>query len=202
MAGEAQQRAGLHRLQGEHALFAEPLRPISRETSLGGEIEHLAADHAADARGAGERADQFDAHRRVRMGLGARQDVEGEGQEAVAGQNGGRLVEFLVRGRLAAAQIVIVHGGQIVMHQRIAVYAFERRADHQRLRAGNFEQAGGLHHQERPEPLAATKARIADRVHQARRTGGFARNRRRRQQPVEQIVDLLGGRSPGGSEKG
>ena len=74
------------------------------------------------------------------MGLRTRQNVEGEGQQAVAGENRGRLVEFLVRGRLAAPQVVVVHRRQIVMHQRIAVHAFERRARHQRALARHVEQ--------------------------------------------------------------
>ena len=54
-------------------------------------------------------------------------DVEGKRQQAVAGKDGGRLVEGLVHGRLAAAQIVVVHRRQVVMDERIAVDAFERR---------------------------------------------------------------------------
>ena len=62
----------------------------------------------------------------IGMHLGARQNVEREGQQRVAGEDRGRLVVGLVRGRLAAAQVVIVHRRQVVVHQRIAVHAFER----------------------------------------------------------------------------
>ena len=103
LAGEAQQRAGLHRLQCAHVFFAELKRgAVLHEAALGGEIEHLAAGHAADARRARQRHDQLDAHARVGVGLWPRQNIEGESEQAVAGQDRGRLVERLVRGRLAA----------------------------------------------------------------------------------------------------
>ena len=56
--------------------------------------------------------------------LSARMSI-GQRQKAVAGQNRRRLVEGAVHRRLAAPQIVIVHGGQIVMDQRIAVHALD-----------------------------------------------------------------------------
>ena len=58
---------------------------------------------------------------------GRAQHVEGEGQQPVTGEDRGRLVEFLVRGRTAAAEIVVVHGRQVVMHQRIAMHAARSR---------------------------------------------------------------------------
>ncbi len=51
-----------------------------------------------------------------------------QGQQGVAGEDRGRLVEGVVNGRLSAAQVVIVHRRQVVMDQRIAVYAFQRGA--------------------------------------------------------------------------
>ena len=119
-------------------------RVVPAEAALGREIEHLAADHAAEARGAGKARHQRDPHRRIGMGLRPRQDVEGEGQQAVAGEDRGRLVERLVHGRPAAAQIVVVHRRQVVMHQRIAVHEFDRGAGHQRVLAPDAEQRRGL----------------------------------------------------------
>ena len=78
-----------------------------------------------------KRLHQRDADGGVGMRFLARQNVEGEGEKAVAGEDRGRFVEFAMRGRLAAAQFVIVHGRQIVMDQRIAMHAFKRRARHQ-----------------------------------------------------------------------
>jgi hypothetical protein len=44
-------------------------------------------------------------------------DVEGERQQAVAGKDRRRLVEGDMHGRLAAAQVVVVHRRQVVMHE-------------------------------------------------------------------------------------
>ncbi len=167
---------------------------LLHEAAFGGEIEHLAAGHAADTGGARQRHDQFDAHARIGMGLWPRQDVEGEGEQAVAGQDGGRLVELLVRGRLAAPQFVVVHGGQIVVHQRVAVHAFQRRARHQGVLPRHVEQGRAFDDQERPEPLAAAEAGIAHGLEQPRRPARFARAGRCRQQPVEQDLDVGGDR--------
>ena len=90
-AGESQQRAGLHRLQSAHFALAEPLRPIPGKAALGGQIEHLPADHAAQAGRAGKRADELDPHSRIGMRLRPGKDVEGEGEKPVARENGGRL---------------------------------------------------------------------------------------------------------------
>ena len=124
-----------------------------------------------------------------------RQDVEGEGQQPVAGEDGGRLVEFLVRGRLAAPQRVVVHGRQIVVHQRVAMHAFERGAGHQRLLPRDVEQARAFDHQKRPEPLAAAEARIAHGLDQPRRAGSIRPSTGRRgKKPVEQRLDIRGHR--------
>src|SRR5437762_373152 len=82
---------------------------VLAEAAFGGEIEHLAADHAAEARGAGEPGHQRDPYGCVGMSLRPAQYVEGEGEEPVTGEDRGGLVEFLVRGWAAAAKIVIVH---------------------------------------------------------------------------------------------
>ena len=98
---------------------------------LGLEVERLAAGHAAApaarARPAPARPRRAGSDRSRAIG----DDVEGQRQQRVAGQDGGRLVEGLVHGRLAAAQIVVVHRRQVVMDEGIAVHAFERRADAQ-----------------------------------------------------------------------
>jgi hypothetical protein len=51
-----------------------------------------------------------------------------------------------VRRRPAAPQIVVVHGGQIVVRERVAMHAFECRASHQGLLARHIEQRRALDH--------------------------------------------------------
>src|SRR5262249_29960912 len=106
LAGKAQECASLHRLQEAYIAFTVAERT---EATFGGEIEHLSARHTADAGGTRQRVDQSNADSGVRMGLFARQNVEGESQKPVAREDGGSLVEFAVRGGLAPAQFVIVH---------------------------------------------------------------------------------------------
>ena len=89
--------------------------------------------HAAPAGGLGEQQDKLGANGGIGMGAFVAQDLEGERQKRVAGEDGGRLIESDVKGRASAADGVIVHGRQIVMHERVAMDAFERGRRGQRL---------------------------------------------------------------------
>ena len=55
-------------------------------------------------------------------------DLERQCLQRVSRQDRGRLVKGAVHGGPPAAQVVVIHGRQIVMHQGIAMDAFERRA--------------------------------------------------------------------------
>ena len=131
-----------------------------RETPFRREVEHLPAGHAAEARRARQLQHERGAHACLAMHLLARHHVEGERQQRVAGQDRGRLVEGLVHGRPPAPQVVIVHGRQVVMHQRIAMHQFERAAGGQRAVAVGAEQRGALHQQERAQAFAAAQRRM------------------------------------------
>ena len=126
---KAQQCPGLHRLQ----LFY--FRPRKRDARrFGCKIEHLPARHAAKARSARQPQHQLATHGCIGMGCGIGHHVEGVGEQAVASQNCGRLVKSAMDGGRAPAQIVVVHGGQVVMNQRIAMHQLQRagRAQHAR----------------------------------------------------------------------
>ncbi len=169
-----QERAGLHRLHGDDEFFLA--RRHGAEPALGGEIEHLPAGHAAETRAARKLAHQRDPHRRIGMGFLARENVEGKGEQRVAGEDRGRIVIGTMQRRTAATQIVVVHRRQVVMDQRIAMHAFERGAGHQPALTRHVEQGRALHDQKRTQPLAAAEARIAHRVQQALRALDFALN--------------------------
>jgi hypothetical protein len=64
----------------------------------------------------------------------------------------------------AAPEIVVVHAGQIVMHQRIGVQHLDRGCGTQRPRVVDAEQPRAMLHQERAQPLAARERRIAHRI--------------------------------------
>ena len=80
----------------------------------------------AGADGVAEGEDQLDAGFGVGMGVGLGQDLEGAGLERVAGEDGGGFVEGDVHGGAAAAQGVVVHRRQVVVHERIRVHQFDR----------------------------------------------------------------------------
>jgi hypothetical protein len=101
------------------------------------------------------------------MGLRRGDDVEGQRQQRVAGEDGRRLVESLVHGRAAAAQVVVVHRRQIVVDERIAVQQFERRAGARHALARGAEQPRRLDHQKRPQPLAAAQHGVPHRGEKA-----------------------------------
>ena len=119
-------------------------------------------------------------------------DVESQRQQAVAGKDGGRLVEGLVHGRLAAAQIVVVHRRQIVMDQRIAVDAFERRRHAQRRMLIGAEESCALQHKERAQPLAAIEHAVPHRLKQPRRPCDLTRLDALAEQPAKQVLDCAG----------
>ena len=89
------------------------------------EVDGLAADHPRRPGGArqhGEHAQAQGGILRVVAFLG--HGLEGQALQAVAGKDGAGLV--LVGGGLAATQVVVVHGRQIVVHQRIGMDQLDR----------------------------------------------------------------------------
>ena len=101
------------------------------------EVHHLAADEAGRAAGLAEdrRGREPPAQpRRVQPGGHLGQQVEGPRQQRVAGQDRDRLAEDLVRGRLAAAQVVVVHGRQVVVDQAVGVDHLHGAGERHQLR--------------------------------------------------------------------
>ncbi|MOA44980.1 hypothetical protein D3C78_1673290 [compost metagenome] len=83
--------------------------------------------HAGNAAGGGQLGNhrQPIAQRHVgHVGIG--QNGECQRLQCISGQNGIGLAKFDVAGWLTATQIVVIHGRQVVMDQRIGVNAFYR----------------------------------------------------------------------------
>ena len=120
-----------------------------------------AACHAAEARCAGKCRNQPHADCRIEIGFIRRDDIESVGQQAVASQNGGCFIECLVHGRLAASQVVVVHGRQVVMDKRIAVNAFECGGNAQNGIPALAEEGSTFDNQKRPEALSAVQDTMA-----------------------------------------
>jgi hypothetical protein len=137
------------------------------ETPFGGEIKHLPADHAIDTRRLGHRRHEPDARRGSRRGAPVSQDREGEGEEAIPGEDRRRLVESAMHSWLTPAQVIIIHRREIIMHEGIAMHGFECRRDAQGPFAGKTEERGAFDHEIRPQPLAACENRVTHRGHEA-----------------------------------
>ena len=88
---------------------------------------------------------------------------------------------------LAAAQVIIVHGGQVVMHQRIGVQHFDRCGDACGAGLADTEKRGTFHHQEGAQAFAAAQGGIA---HGLSETGLGAFDRR--QQDFQGLLDGCG----------
>jgi hypothetical protein len=73
----------------------------------------------------------------IREVLGARQNLKRQCLQSIARQDGGRFVEGPMAGRTAASQVIVVHGGQIVVHEAVNVNELDRgRWIIERLKAG------------------------------------------------------------------
>src|SRR3984957_4995814 len=100
--------------------------------AFGFDVHDLAADHAgrelgvevADTAYAGADGEGYFAGDRYRCGgwSGERGDsLEGEGLEGVAGEDGGGFAEEDMAGGLAAAKVVVVEGGKVVVDEGVGV---------------------------------------------------------------------------------
>ena len=118
---DADERAGLGAMDGFDE-FGRGLKVFAFD------VEYLAADHAIDsAYGIGDKTDDLDGRggRRVEPG----QNFEGAGLQRVSGEDGNGFAEGHVAGGLAAAQVVVVERGQIVVDERIGVKHFDGCAE-------------------------------------------------------------------------
>ena len=146
------------------------------------------------------------------MGVLVQQDVEGGGLEGVAGEDGGGLVIGPVHGGTAAADVIVVHTGQVVMDQAVGVDAFEGAGGAQHRPLLDVEQIGRLKREEGPQPLAGAEGGIAHGFGQAR-FGAVGAGQQLVEGDRDQIGDLghpvddallrrIGGEDSGGGDGG
>ena len=83
------------------------------------QIEFLTVHHASAACTCAQRLCRVDTDRSGSRRTG--DCLESLGQQDVTGQHRGGFTECLVAGGLAAAHIVVIHAGQVIMDERIAV---------------------------------------------------------------------------------
>ena len=104
-------------------------------------------------------------------------------QERVPGKDGHRLAEDLVVRETPAAVVVVVHGRQVVVDQRVGVDQLEAaRGGHDVVHLA-AHRLGARDHQDRPETLAAREDAVPHRLVDDRRGRG-----RRRQIAIERLV--------------
>src|SRR5947208_3220675 len=92
--------------------------------AFGFDVSDLATDHSVDGPGSSGHFGKngSSAFRRDRGGADR---FECQGEECITGENGDGFAKFSVASRLAAAQIVIVESGQIIVDQRVCVDEFD-----------------------------------------------------------------------------
>ena len=102
--------------------------------AFGFKIGHLAGDQFLAARGGGDFTEDFAKIITLRaLDLGG--NLERNGQQRVTGQDGNAVAKNLVAGRAAAAEVVVVHAGEIVMDERIGVDAFDGAGEREARRS-------------------------------------------------------------------
>ena len=129
------------------------------------EVHDLAADHALD--GSRRLRDQaHDLHCLRSRALHTGQHLVSLCLQRIPGKDSDRFAKDNVAGRLAAPQIIVIQGGQIIMNQGIGVQHFDRRAQlfHPLDRLiGTRDHSCRFHAQYRPQPLASGKNTVPHR---------------------------------------
>ena len=182
-AGQPQARAhraaehvgGLVQMDVRQLLRAAPALPLARQ------IRALPRHHARHARRARQRG--RGRHLRGRP-AGGQHGLKGQRQQPVPGQNGHAFpVDAMVCG-LSPSQVVVVHGGQIVMDEGIGVNHFHRAGPWHRLLPCAARRVAGGQQQHGAQAFAAGHEAVAHGAQQrfrraAGRQGGVQRFLRR-----------------------
>src|SRR5262249_57161113 len=85
----------------------------------------------------------------------------------------------------------VIHGGEIVMDQRITGDTFERRASHQSLWTRDPKERRTFHDHKRPDSLASTEARIAHGSEKPLRPGDLPVRKLAGEHAIEQALGVL-----------
>ena len=123
---------------------------------------------SASTRSISSRALGADRRRRLR------QHFERARLQRVADQDRGGFIECAMAGRPAAAQVVVVHGRQIVVHEAVDVDQLDRRRGRVEQLERRAQGFAGCVHQHRPHAFAAGERAVAHGLEQSR---GRARRR-------------------------
>src|SRR5262249_7418834 len=107
----------------------------------------------------------YDSYHALRWKLSrARQDLESQRQQGIAGEDGDRFIKLRVARRSPTANIVIVHGRELVMVRRLAVTHRDRCGDAQYRFSVLFVGRECRNAKRRPDPFAAVHCAVAHGV--------------------------------------
>jgi hypothetical protein len=82
-------------------------------------------------------------------------------EQSVSCQHRNAFAEDLVRGRAAAAEVIVIHAGQIVVDQRVSVNAFDGRGRGQRVISASSASLGGRDAKHRSHALPSGEQTVA-----------------------------------------
>jgi len=133
------------------------------------EVEYLAGNEPQAAGGSGELADEG-GHVISAGGGSVAEDLEGDGKEGIAGEDGDAFAEDLMIGRPAAAEVIVIHAGEIVVDERVGVDAFDGTGVGQGGVDGAAAGLRGCEGEDGAKTLAARKEAVAHRLVES---GGF-----------------------------
>jgi len=117
------------------------------------------------------------------MGSLPRHNLEGQGLQGVAGQDGSSFIERLVGRGPTPAQVVVVHAGQVIMDQTVGMDQFQGASGADHALPIQLHQFAGLQDEEGAQTFAWRKSRIAHRLSEAAS---------RRQQDVQRGIHARG----------
>ena len=179
--GTAQQRGGL-------ALVDVAQFGRGKFFAFAFQIRHLPGDELQRAGRLGDFQNQI-AVRIARPALGLRGDFKRLRQQRVAREHGDAFAEDLVVGRLATAEIVVVHRGQIIVDERVGVDALHGAGERHGVGFAAATGFGGGEAERGAHAFAAGKERIAHGFVDGGWPGFFGR-----QEFIERGIDGFGAR--------
>ena len=97
-------------------------------------------------------------------------DFERERQQGVSRQDRHRFAKHLVIGGTATSKVVVVHGGQIVMNQRVGMHHLNRTGCGKRGFDVAATRFGRQQNEQRSQPLATREQAVGHRFPQFRWT--------------------------------
>ena len=156
---------------------------------LGLNIQDLPADHTQIACAKRQFMNDLDLAYRIEMvqEVRAAAEIEGQGQQGVSCEDRHGFPVHLVVGQLPPPVVVVVHGREIVVDERIGVNQLERRRDRQDGLRRLSHRLSGRHRQDRADALAAGEQTVAHAFVQGG-GGGLRRGDRGVEEPIHLLA--------------